>query len=117
MWASWLQTNPEKGFFAYFRWYSPTKAFWPVHLDGVPDFMPVPNRLDRFMLSSYSKLENNADGSLTLMLGPEPVAGVPEANWLPTAPGHLFSLNWRAYIPKEIVRQGNWFPPAVTIRN
>ena len=92
-------------------------AFWSVHLVGVPDFMPVPNRLDRFMLSSYSKLENNADGSLTLMLGPEPVAGVPEANWLPTAPGQLFSLNWRAYIPKEIVRQGNWFPPAVTIRN
>jgi len=24
--ANWIQTNPEKGFFAYFRWYSPTKA-------------------------------------------------------------------------------------------
>ena len=26
--ANWIQTNPEKGFFAYFRWYSPTKAFF-----------------------------------------------------------------------------------------
>ena len=26
--ANWIQTNPEKGFFAYFRWYSPTQAFF-----------------------------------------------------------------------------------------
>ena len=26
--ANWIQTNPEKGFFAYFRWYSPTKGFF-----------------------------------------------------------------------------------------
>jgi hypothetical protein len=92
-------------------------AFWSVHLVGVPDFMPVPNRLDRFMLSTHSSVKKNPDGSLTLVLGPEPVAGVPEANWLPTAPGKLFSLNWRAYVPKEIVRQGNWFPPAVAKRD
>lgn len=45
------------------------------------------------------------------------VANVPEANWLPTAPGKLFSLTWRTYIPKEIVKQGNWFPPAVSARD
>jgi len=28
--ANWIQTNPEKGFFAYFRWYSPTKAFFDL---------------------------------------------------------------------------------------
>lgn len=92
-------------------------AFWSIHLVGVPDFMPVPNRLNRFMLSTHSSVENNPDGSLTLVLGPEPVAGVPEANWLPTAPGKLFSLNWRTYVPKEIVKKGNWFPPAVTKRD
>ncbi|HSM27964.1 MAG TPA: DUF1214 domain-containing protein [Thioalkalivibrio sp.] len=26
--VNWIQTNPEKGFFAYFRWYSPTQAFF-----------------------------------------------------------------------------------------
>ena len=26
--ANWIQTNPDKGFFAYFRWYSPTLAFF-----------------------------------------------------------------------------------------
>ena len=26
--ANWIQTNPKKGFFAYFRWYSPTKPFF-----------------------------------------------------------------------------------------
>jgi hypothetical protein len=92
-------------------------AFWSVHLVGLPDFFPVPNPLNRFVLSTYSNVEKNPDGSLTLVLAPEPVAGVPKANWLPTAPGKSFSLTWRTYIPKEIVTQGNWFPPAVSKRN
>ena len=92
-------------------------AFWSVHLVGVPDFMPVPNPLDRFVLSTYSNVKKNPDGSLTLVLGPKPVPGLPNANWLPTAPGKPFSLTWRTYIPKEIVKQGNWFPPAVTKRD
>jgi hypothetical protein len=25
--ASWIQANPKKGYFAYFRWHSPAKAF------------------------------------------------------------------------------------------
>ena len=92
-------------------------AFWSVHLVGVPDFMPVPNPLDRFVLSTYSNVKKNHDGSLTLVLAPKPVAGIPHANWLPTAPGKPFSLTWRTYIPKEIVKQGNWFPPAVAKRD
>jgi hypothetical protein len=36
----------------------------------------------------------------------KPVAGVPEANWLPTAPGKLLSSNWRDYVPKGIVTGG-----------
>ena len=91
-------------------------AFWSIHLVGVPDFMPVPNRLDRFALSTSSNVVKNQDGSLTLVIGPKPVANVPEANWLPTAPGKLFSLNWRTYVPKDIVKQGNWFPPVVVKR-
>jgi hypothetical protein len=26
--VNWIQTNPEKGWFTYFRWYSPTKQFF-----------------------------------------------------------------------------------------
>ena len=88
-------------------------AFWSVHLVSLPDFFPVPNPLDRFVLSTYSNTKKNPDGSLTLVLAPKPVANVPQANWLPTAPGKPFSLTWRTYIPKEIVKQGKWFPPAV----
>ena len=40
-------------------------ALWSIHLVGVPDFMPVPNRLDRFMLSTHSNTQTNDDGSLT----------------------------------------------------
>lgn len=93
------------------------EAFWSLHLVGVPDFLPVPNRLDRFMLSTYSNVQTNLDGSLTLVLGPEPAADFPEANWLPTPPGRPFSLNWRTYVPKEVVKRGEWFPPVVTQRD
>lgn len=62
-------------------------AFWSLHLGGVPDFLPVPNRRDRFMLSTYSNVQTNPDGSLTLVLGPKPAADFPEANWLPTPLG------------------------------
>ena len=95
---------------------SVVNAFWWVHLVGVPDFMPVPNPINRFALSTYSNVKKNHDGSLTLVLSPNPVTGIPEANWLPTADVRPFSLTWRTYIPKEIVKQGKWFPPAVTIR-
>ncbi len=26
--GNWIQTNPKKGWFTYFRWYSPTKQFF-----------------------------------------------------------------------------------------
>lgn len=48
-----------------------------------------------------------ADGSLKIGVGPAPVAGVPDANWLPAATGKPFSLTFRAYVPKPEVITGN----------
>jgi hypothetical protein len=75
----------------------------------------VPNRLDRFMLSTHSSVVKNHDGSLTLVLGPEPVAGVPEANWLP-APKGRFYLVTRHYSPQSPIMTGDWAPPAIARR-
>lgn len=69
-------------------------AFRSLHLVGVPDFLPVPNRLDRFMLSSYSNVQKNPDGSLTLVLGPEPIADLPEAKVI-RAVTERRSKSWR----------------------
>jgi hypothetical protein len=88
-------------------------AFWSVILVGVPDYRVVPNPLNRFNLNNYSPLQKEADGSLKLAIGPNPVAGVPEPNWLPSPEGKPFSLTFRTYVPKDIVKRGEWTPPAV----
>jgi hypothetical protein len=38
---------------------------------------------------------------------------VPESNWLPSAAGKGFSLTLRTYVPKDMVKRCEWFPPAI----
>jgi hypothetical protein len=92
-------------------------AFWSVILVGVPDYRVVPNPLNRFNLNNYSPLQKEADGSLKLAIGPKPVAGVPEANWLPSPEGKSFSLTFRTYVPKDMVKRGEWTPAPVMKAN
>ncbi|BCP56024.1 hypothetical protein K32_46410 [Kaistia sp. 32K] len=89
-------------------------GYWSVILVGVPDYRVVPNPLKRYNFNSNSKLTPEADGSLKIGIGPKPVAGVPEANWLPSPEGHPFSLTFRAYVPKAAVKEGKWTPPPLT---
>jgi hypothetical protein len=88
-------------------------SYWSVILVGVPDYMVVSNPLNRFNFNTYSDLKSEADGSLKLGIGPKPVAGVPESNWLPAPEAKSFSLTFRTYVPKDVVKDGKWAPPAV----
>lgn len=89
-------------------------SYWSVILVDIPDYRVVPNNLKRYNFNSYSKLKKETDGSLKIAIGPRPVQVVPESNWLPSPDGKLFSLTFRAYVPKEMVLNGDWAPPAVT---
>ena len=89
-------------------------AFWSVILVGVPNYRVVPNPLNRFHLNNFSPLTKESDGSLKIAIGPKPVAGVAESNRLPSPEGKPFSLTFRAYVPKEIVKRGEWTPLPVT---
>jgi len=89
-------------------------AYWSVILVDIPDYRVVPNRMDRFNFNSYSKLKPNADGSLTILISAQPYGSVPESNWLPAPEDKPFSLTFRTYVPKDVVKTGQWFPPAVT---
>lgn len=89
-------------------------AYWSVILVGVPDYRVVPNPLKRYNFNNHSPLQKEADGSLKIAIGPKPVAGVPETNWLPSPEGKPFSLTFRTYVPKDIVKRGEWQPAAVT---
>jgi hypothetical protein len=88
-------------------------AYWSVILVGVPDFHVVPNPLKRYNFNNHSPLQKEADGSLKMAVGPKPISGVPESNWLPSAEGKPFSLTLRTYVPKEAAQKCEWTPPAL----
>ncbi len=88
-------------------------GYWSVILLDVPNYRVVPNRLNRFNLNNYSGLKSEADGSLKILLSKQPGVATLESNWLPTADGKAFSLTLRTYVPKDFVKRGEWFPPAI----
>lgn len=89
-------------------------AYWSVILVSVPDYRVIPNDLKRYNFNSYSDLKKEPDGSLKIAIGPKPVAGVAESNWLPSAQGKPFSLTFRTYVPKDVVKRCEWTPAPVT---
>jgi hypothetical protein len=89
-------------------------SYWSVILVSFPEYRVVPNALKRYNFNTYSALKKEADGSLKIAIGPKPVSGIPEANWLPSPDGKRFSLTFRAYVPKEGPQKCEWAPPAVT---
>jgi hypothetical protein len=93
---------------------SAVNAYWSVILVSVPDYRVVPNDFKRYNFNNHSPLKSEDDGSLKIAIGPKPVAGVPESNWLPSPERRPFSLTFRAYVPKDVVKNGEWTPPAVT---
>jgi len=90
----------------------PADAFWSVTLYDTEGFQ-VPNPLNRFAVSSWMNLKQNADGSLDLYLQTESPGKDKEANWLP-APKGAFNLTMRLYSPKSEALTGTWNPPPIT---
>lgn len=94
---------------------SAVDGYWSVILVGVPDYRVVPNPMNRFNFNSNSPLKFEADGSLKIAIGPKAPADIPESNWLPSPEGKPFSLTFRTYVPKDVVRDGKWQPAPVTL--
>jgi hypothetical protein len=63
--------------------------------------------------NSYSPLERDEDGGLSIFVAPAESDAFPSANWLPVADGKPFSLTFRTYVPKDVVKRGGWFPPSI----
>lgn len=89
-------------------------AYWSLSLVDVPGFLAVANPLNRYSFNSVAPPKAEADGSLKTYIGPRAGPDVPESNWLPAPEGKPFSLTFRTYVPKDIVKEGKWFPPAIT---
>jgi hypothetical protein len=92
---------------------SVVNAYWSVILVDLPNYRVVPNPLNRFNFNSDSGLKTEADGSLKILFAKKPSPIAPESNWLPAPDGKAFSLTLRVYVPKDLVKRGECFPPAL----
>lgn len=87
--------------------------FWSV-IAVDPVFARVlPNPRNRFLLNRESGLNYDPDGSLTLYFAAEKPKDAPDANWLPTPKGQDYRLTFRFYGPKDGVKDGSYYPPAL----
>ena len=92
---------------------SMAEAFWSITLNNMPDYHVAKNALNKYNINILTKLAKDRDGSMTVWVGPELPKGVSQGNWLPTEKGREFILTFRFYVPKEEVKNGTWFPPAI----
>lgn len=91
----------------------PVKGFWSLTLYNHLHLFSE-NELKRYSLGTKNNksLKRNADGSLTIYVGPTSPGKDKESNWLPS-PKEPISLYIRAYWGKEGIINGTWKPPAI----
>jgi len=94
---------------------SVTASHWSMALLCVPGHRVVPNALGRFLFTSHSPLVRESDGSLRIFIGPRVPEGGPASNWLPSSDWKPFQLTMRLYVPHDVVKRGDWFPPAPAV--
>ena len=88
-------------------------AYWSVILVDLPNYPVVPNPLNRFNFNSDSGLKSEADGSLKILFAKKAQCNRAGVQLVARADGKGFSLTIRAYVPKDLVKRGEWFPPAI----
>ena len=94
----------------------PVDGFWSLTMYDA-EFFFVPNKLNRYTLSSRNQFKANADGSVDLYIQSESPGKDKVANWLP-APKGKFILMMRLYWPKETppsLLDGTWKIPPVNM--
>ena len=92
----------------------PSNAFWSLTLYD-SDQAVVENPINRYALGDRSDLVPNADGSLTIYIQKDAMAGALVNNWLPAPQGEnqAFNLIMRIYWPTQEMLDGTWVVPPV----
>ena len=92
----------------------PATGFWSLTMYDAQYFF-VDNKLNRYNVSSRSKLKPNKDGSIDVYIQRSSPGKGKESNWLP-APSGRFVLMLRLYWPREkppSLLAGTWVIPPV----
>jgi hypothetical protein len=87
------------------------KAFWSAAMYN-NQYNLVANAIDRYSLGDRSGLKAAKDGSITIYVQKASPGAANEANWLP-APGGMFFLIMRTYLPEEDLVNQTWQPPRI----
>lgn len=89
----------------------PVDAFWSITV-YTPQRQPYANALGRYTINTpmVPSLLRDADGGFTIDIQHDSPGAEREANWLPVPQGP-FILTFRAYQPREEIRNGSWRAP------
>ena len=81
-------------------------------------FNLVENPINRYSIGDRTpNVKYDADGGLTIYIGPKSTRGEKESNWLPSPTSGLFTLTFRTYGPQKDILEQKWFPPGLEISN
>ncbi|MEM6889437.1 MAG: DUF1254 domain-containing protein [Pseudomonadota bacterium] len=90
----------------------PAEEFWSLTVYDVASRAPIVNDEVIADRSSRMNLDVNADGSVTLYIGPDEPSGG-RNNWIPTVEGRAWFPYWRFYSPTEAYFDRSWVLPDI----
>ncbi|MHC4950065.1 MAG: DUF1254 domain-containing protein [Planctomycetota bacterium] len=92
---------------------APAKAFWSMTIYDVATRCIIINETKQADRSSRMDLLENADGSVTLYIGPDKPVGGKAKNWVQTMPGKAWFPYFRLYSPKQEFLDKTWILPDI----
>lgn len=91
----------------------PAAEFWSLTVYDVSTRAPIRNDQRIADRSSRMDLTQNADGSITLYIGPNKPSGDAVKNWIPTVAGRAWFPYFRFYSPTEAYFDRSWVLPDI----
>lgn len=91
----------------------PAAEFWSLTVYDVATRAPIKNEQEICDRSSRMELLENADGTVTLYVGPTKPEGDKEKNWIPTVAGRSWFPYFRFYSPTEAYFDRSWILPDI----
>ena len=92
---------------------APAETFWSITLYDVDTRCLIRNEQKIADRSSRMDLLENADGSVTIYIGPDKPEGEKAKNWIPTVPNKAWFPYFRLYSPKQAFLDRTWILPDI----
>ena len=92
---------------------APAETFWSITVYDVDTRCLIQNEQKIADRSSRMNLLENADGSITIYMGPDKPAGDKARNWIPTVSGKAWFPYFRLYSPKKAFLDRTWILPDI----